>query len=182
LKANASTIVNTNDPWYQRQANRYRTVNTPFYTTTPTPAYLNGKTPTGYSKRDFLSPEDIIVDEGNSSRRATDEELKDDFGFVRCEGNCQGEMQDLGFASLPVLPGAHEAPQTMEPCTTPAGTVTVTVTADPIDDVSSPTSTTFANTASRVLSAAQSMITEAAEYAFNDGADYEDYEDDEDDY
>jgi hypothetical protein len=135
----------------------------------PLPAITNGKTPTGLTKRDLLDPREIVVDMGNSSRRATDEELLEDFGLLHCEGDCKPEMNDLGFASLPVLAPELAVPQTLaEACPTP-GTTYVTVTAPSPTGASVPTATMVARTASRVLSAISSVITEGAEYAFWDG-------------
>jgi hypothetical protein len=156
------------DPWYTiDNRNKMRLRNR--YTTTPLPAITNGKTPTGLTKRDLLDPNDIVVDMGNSSRRATDEELLNEYGLVPCKDDCQREMKDMGYASLPVVPGSLAAvPQTLaEACPTPATTY-VTVTADPIGS-SVPTATRIARTASRVLSAVASVMTESAEYAFWDG-------------
>jgi chitinase len=126
--------------------------------------------------RDLLDPNDIVIDTGNSSRRATDEELLREYGLIQCEGDCQREMKDLGFVSLPVQANELSVPQTVaEACPTP-GTTTVTVTASPIG-VSVPTATLVARTASRVLSAVTSMVTESIEYGFWDGEVHDDEED-----
>lgn len=164
----------TNDPWYNDNAGkkRYRAQ----YGAAPLPNILAGKTPTGLRKRDLLDPNDIIIDTGNSSRRATEGELLHEYGLVQCEGDCQQEMKDLGYASLPVLPNALSVPQTMaEACPTP-GTKTVTVTASPLRS-SVPTATMVARTASRALSAVISVVTENAEFAFWDGEVHDDEED-----
>lgn len=161
------------DPWYNDHPNQKR--NRPQYASPPLPNILAGKTPTYLRKRGLVDPDDIVIDTGNSSRKATDEELLRDYGMLRCEGNCQWEMKDLGYASLPVLPNAGSGPRTMaEPCTTP-GTTTFTVTAA---NPSTPTDTMVAQTASRVLSAVSSVITEGVEYAFWDGERHGDDEED----
>ena len=162
------------DPWYDdnpgKKGNRAQ------YRVAPLPNVLAGKTPTGLRKRGLLDPNDIVIDTGNSSRRATDEELLHEYGLVQCEGDCQREMKDLGYASLPVLPNALSVPQTMaEPSTTP-GTTTATVTASPVYS-SVPTTTMVTRTASRVLSAVISVITESAEHVFWDGEVHDDEED-----
>ncbi|KAJ5098775.1 hypothetical protein N7532_005776 [Penicillium argentinense] len=47
-------------------------------------------------KRDFLlSPDEIVVVGSNSSRRPTAEELRNDFGLIRCEGDCGNEVAEL---------------------------------------------------------------------------------------
>jgi chitinase len=157
------------DPWYQRPGNTNKRPLRAQYAQAPLPGITNGKTPTGLTKRGLLDPREIVVDTGNSSRRATDEELLEDFGLLQCEGDCKREMDDLGFASLPVLPHEFAVPQTLaEACPTPATTY-VTVTAPSPTSASVPTATMVARTASRVLSAISSVMTESAEYAFWDG-------------
>lgn len=50
----------------------------------------------GTGKRDFvLNPDEIVVVVSNSSRRATDEELRNDFGLIRCEDDCEQELAEL---------------------------------------------------------------------------------------
>jgi hypothetical protein len=117
-----------------------------------------------------MGPEDLYINEGNSSRRPTDEELAKDFGLLKCQGNCEDEINDLGYTSLPVLGHSEMSPCTIDADATPAGTVTVTVTADPPHPTAS-TMSTISNIASRALTAAQSMITESVEYAFYDEGD-----------
>jgi chitinase len=122
----------------------------------------------GYKKRDDFNPEDIYIDTGNSSRRPTKEELAERFGLLKCNGdNCEDEMQALGFSSLPVLGLTEVSPCTVDAGATPAGTVTVTVTASPLDAVPSAMST-ISDLTTRVISAARSMITESVQDAFYD--------------
>ena len=162
----------TNDPWYNDNPSKkkYRAQ----YAAAPLPNILAGKIPTNLRRRGQYDPDDIIIDTGNSSRKATDNELLEQYGLLRCEGDCQWELKDLGYASLPVLPNADLGPRTMaEPCTTP-GTTTVTVTAASPVTPSTPTATMVAETASRVLSAISAVITEVVEYAFWDGERHDD--------
>jgi hypothetical protein len=159
--------VLTDDPWYDDNPGnkRYRAQ----YKSLPLPSITNGKTPTGLRKRGLLDPNDIIIDTGNSSRRATDEEMLLDYGLIQCEGDCQSEMKDLGYASLPVLPHELAVPNTLaEACPTPATTY-VTVTAPSPTATSVPTATAVVRTASAVLAAVTSAMRESAEYAFWDG-------------
>ncbi|CZT06465.1 uncharacterized protein RAG0_12166 [Rhynchosporium agropyri] len=94
-----------NDPWYQRNAgNKQYTAG---YRKAPLPRIIAGKVNRpGYSKRssddnDF-DPDGIKVDEGNSTRKATDQELFEGLGFLRCEnGDCRGELEELGIESAP---------------------------------------------------------------------------------
>lgn len=156
------------DPWYQRAGNTNKRQLRAQYAQAPLPRITNGKTPTGLTKRGLLDPGEIVVDTGNSSRRATDEELLEDFGLIKCEDDCKREMNDMGLASLPMLPQELAVPQTLaEACPTPETTY-VTVTAPSPTGASVPTATMVARTASRVLSAISSVMTEGAEYAFWD--------------
>jgi hypothetical protein len=155
------------DPWYARGANADKRQHTPFYIIEPGPQYVKGQSPKpGWTKRDFDDPEDIYIDIGNSSRKPTAEELAEKFGLLKCQdGNCEAEMEALGYASLPLV--GHTAD--LEPCTmdanaTPAGTVTVTVTAAPLADAAQSTMSTISGYATRAGEAAQSVITETAKY------------------
>lgn len=64
------------------------------------PQYL--VTPTGFAKRE-LSDRDILdltIVDGNFSRRLTDEELRKDFGVIKCaDDKCTKELEDLGIES-----------------------------------------------------------------------------------
>jgi len=155
-----------NDAWYEENSGKQR--NRAQYGAAPLPNILAGKTPTGVRKRDLLEPKYIIIDTGNSSRRATDEELLHEYRLVQCEGDCQREMKDLGYAPLLVLLNASPVPQTMaEACPTP-DTTTLIVNASLLSS-SVPTATMVARTSSRALLAVILIITESAEYAFWDG-------------
>lgn len=55
----------------------------------------------GKGKRDILlNPDDILVVGSNSSRRPTDEELRNDFELTRCEGDCGQEVAELEQVEL----------------------------------------------------------------------------------
>jgi hypothetical protein len=50
------------------------------------------------------SPNELVIYEGNSTREPTKEELFSDLGLLKCEDqHCQQEMEELGYASLPVV-------------------------------------------------------------------------------
>ncbi|KAI0888397.1 glycosyl hydrolases family 18-domain-containing protein [Annulohypoxylon maeteangense] len=71
----------------------------------------------GYTKRDRkahdLDPNAWVFDDGNSTRRVTDEELREDLGILRCSSaDCQEEMKVLGIETARVVqpdePGYHQ--------------------------------------------------------------------------
>ncbi|KAF2130205.1 glycoside hydrolase family 18 protein [Dothidotthia symphoricarpi CBS 119687] len=106
------------DPWYARQANQARQQNTPFYPNPPSPQRIGSNTPkAGWNKRDFspksptdewnrpdLSPEDIYIDQGNSSRKPTDEELEKEFGLLRCQGDYSTTTFTVTVTAAPLNP------------------------------------------------------------------------------
>ena len=160
--------LNANDPWYQESPNRGRRVYKKYYPNPPEAQFTQGKVnKPGWGKRDehgvmmgMMDPNDVYVDEGNSSRRITEEEPLDDFGMLRCSGDCSAEMADLGIASLPVSQIAPTpTPQSVEVETTPAFArrATSTVLSKVLDVIIS--------TATVAVGA---MITEMAEYAAPD--------------
>lgn len=164
----------TNDPWYNRAANRPRKRHTANYGNPdyaalgypPGPAAVKMKRGLG------LGPEDLYVDEGNSSRLPTEEELRTEFGLVRCQGeDCEPEMKQLGFASLPIIPNSFAwPPKSHEPSTTPVATAAVTVAAT-ASGYAPTTTSTVVQAVTQVLSAARELITESVEYAFYDEED-----------
>jgi len=97
----------TTDPWYALPAHDQYTQYTP--------RYFNN-----HARRDiWFDPETIVFDDGNSTRKATDEELRDQYGFIRCsDDSCSKEMEDLGIESA-----VHVAPSASLPATA-FGTVT----------------------------------------------------------
>ncbi|KAK1978686.1 hypothetical protein LZ30DRAFT_598586 [Colletotrichum cereale] len=145
----------TNDPWYNAHPASKR--NTRLYRNAPLANIIAGKTNRpGFNKRDEddFDPEDVWVDEGNSTRKATDGELLEGLGFLRCEdGDCDGELRDLGVKSLPLL--------------NPSATVPVDVVAfaTPFDAL--PTSlTNVLETASSIHEEAKALITPAPELEY----------------
>ncbi|MCJ1307824.1 hypothetical protein MMC25_001472 [Agyrium rufum] len=81
-----------NDPWYIPHF-AAQNLALQIYPKAPGPAYTMD-----------LDPDSILVTDGNSTRKATDEELLDNFGFVRCMGDgCKDEQDVLGIESLPVM-------------------------------------------------------------------------------
>ncbi|OAA79642.1 hypothetical protein LEL_03128 [Akanthomyces lecanii RCEF 1005] len=141
--------LNANDPWYQESPNRGK-VNKPSC----------GKRDEHGVMMGMMDPDDVYVDEGNSSRRITEEDLLDDFGMLRCLGDCSAEMADLGIASLPVSQIAPTpTPQSVEVETTPAFARRATSTA---------LSKVLDAVISTATAAVGAIITEMAEYAAPD--------------
>lgn len=69
------------------------------------------------------SPGELVIHEGNSTRRPTDEELFEELGFLKCEDrDCQREMEELGYASLPVVHETATSPATVEAVATASTT------------------------------------------------------------
>ncbi|KAI0546598.1 hypothetical protein F4679DRAFT_409115 [Xylaria curta] len=170
--------LNFNDPWYQRVANRPRQMFRQYYPMPPGPQFTNNKiNQPGWDKRD-IQPEDIYVDQGNTSRRITEEELLEDFGLLKCaDKECSRELDALGVASLPVIGAQLTSPQTVQ-ATTTSERDTVTVSATATESAYTTLSTIY-SVASRVLSAAEALVTESVEHALYD---YDFEKDEEDDY
>ncbi|OHF03854.1 hypothetical protein CORC01_00716 [Colletotrichum orchidophilum] len=103
------------------------------------------------------SPNDLIVDEGNSTRRPTAEELLEDFGLIKCEDqHCQSEMEELGYASLPVEYGI------VATATSPPTVTAVTTSFAEASDMELPASLRHAlGVSADVTDAARSIITPA---------------------
>ncbi|RMZ84791.1 hypothetical protein DV737_g979, partial [Chaetothyriales sp. CBS 132003] len=81
----------TNDDWYAQNPNFQQ------YTA----RYGNN-----HAKRnlEWFDPEDVVLDDGNSTRKATDEELRDQLGFYRCsDPTCSQELEELGLASIATI-------------------------------------------------------------------------------
>lgn len=162
--------LNTNDPWYQEPPNLGRRGYKKFYANPPEAQFTQGKVnKPGWGKRDersvmmgMMDPDNVYVDEGNSSRRITEDELLEEFGMLRCLGDCSAEMADLGIASLPVSQMAPTpTPQNVEAEATPtfARRATSTALSKVLDVV-----------VSTITAAVGAMITEVAEYAAPDDA------------
>nr|POE65199.1 killer toxin subunits alpha/beta [Quercus suber] len=122
----------THDSWYTATNN----VGAPNYISAayarpPSGAILAGKQmPTPNQKRDILliEPEDLVIDEGNSSRKPSEEELWQHFGLLRCKSNeCEEEEQALG---IPI----HRPVDTAIPPRVEAGN-SVTRVADPVEEI-----------------------------------------------
>lgn len=80
---------------------------------------------------DGFDPDDVIVDEGNSTRKATDEELARHLGFRRCaEKDCAAEKEAMGMESAMVRGVPNTSPVLVMASTTSAevdGTLTPTL-------------------------------------------------------
>jgi chitinase len=60
------------------------------------------------------SPDELVIHEGNSTRRPTKEELFEELGLLKCEDrHCEKEMEQLGFASLPIVQETVTSPATV---------------------------------------------------------------------
>jgi chitinase len=129
------------DPWYNLHAND-RLEGQYYYSEPPGPFYTQGKVPRfGYNKRDGLvdmdgenvDPDEIIVNEGNSTRKATDEELLERFGYLRCaDGDCAAEREALGLESAVIRgPLRTSVPDVVAETTAVAVTASPTLTSSP---------------------------------------------------
>jgi hypothetical protein len=75
-------------------------------------------------------PDDIVVDEGNTTRKATDEELLEDFGLYRCTSeHCEKERE-----ALQIL-GARQLPDSVPRTRVPSAFATVSTMMVPALDV-----------------------------------------------
>jgi hypothetical protein len=76
------------------------------------------------------SPNELVINEGNTLRLPTEEELFEDFGLLECEDqHCLKEMEELGCASLPVVHETATLPATAKAvatATTTSGSSEVT--------------------------------------------------------
>jgi len=101
-----------NDPWYRAAGNRQHRPSV--YADPPTPAMIQRKTP--INRRDWI-PEELIVDMGNSSRRATEEEIYHRHGLIKCrEDDCAEEAQMLGLThTLPPIDADSAVATTFAP-------------------------------------------------------------------
>ncbi|EUC34226.1 glycoside hydrolase family 18 protein [Bipolaris zeicola 26-R-13] len=136
----------TDDPWYARGNNRGQF--TQYYNQAPLAQFTNGKVnqPTwGWTKprannvggggdKFKRSPNELVIHEGNSTRKPTEEELFGELGLLKCEERyCQREMEELGFASLPVVQETQEAPVAVRAEATPTdGSAVVETKATPV--------------------------------------------------
>lgn len=159
----------TNDPWYNAHPASKR--NTRLYRNAPGANIIAGKTNRpGYNKRDdeedfnpeHFNPDDVWVDEGNSTRKATDGELFDHLGFLRCEnGDCEAELGDIGVKSLPFI--------------NPSSTVPIEVVAYATPADALPTSlANVLETASSIHEEARSLITPAPQLEYEYEVEYQD--------
>lgn len=88
----------TDDPWYTANPNYKR------YT-----AMYANKPPS--QKREWFDPDEVVFNEGNSTRKATDEELANEFGFVRCaDEECSRELEELGIQSAVTISPPRSSP------------------------------------------------------------------------
>ncbi len=135
LIADPGFALTSEDPWYAKPANAHQQSNRALYKVAPPNDYLllaaiGGWPKNGYTKRDAdgeLDPEEIFTDEGNSTRRPTEEELLKNFGLLRCKDGCEEEMEDLGIASLPCAQGSSTSPSTVDATTTALNTLPTTL-------------------------------------------------------
>jgi len=142
----------TDDPWYDNHQQEFYYAQ--FYSDPPPlEATANEPPLAGHWKKRSVptDPEDIVIEEGNSTRKPTREELLEHFGVIECKDDaCSSEMAVLGFASLPAGGMKPTSPaEAPDVTTTPYGTL--------------PTSlSSVLDTATLVSDAAHSVITTAA--------------------
>lgn len=128
----------TTDAWYAAHPNNQQ------YTA----RYSNNHAKRG----EWFDPDQIVYDDGNSTRRPTEEELEAHFGLRKCAtSDCAAEMEELGLASARVM-----AP----PFSKPAGAVGASATAESSTIASAQPTTIASVTGSRsgsenVLSASE---------------------------
>lgn len=111
------------DQWYNNHA-ADKVFGLASYAKAPDANIIGNKQPqANHFKRDtYFDPDAIVLTEGNSSRKATDEELAEEFGFYRCEtSNCKKELDILGVESPMVF-----APVRTVAVDTPAAATAVT--------------------------------------------------------
>lgn len=139
LTSDAGFALLTADGWY----NAYnRDANSALYKLNNVPDYLaQGLTPPrSYAQRakrwlqeNPLRFDDLILDEGNSSRYRSAEELWDGPGLKRCDSkDCQEEIADLGLEGWVIEQEESPGPVTfggIEPVRTPASTTAAVVQA-----------------------------------------------------
>ncbi|SPQ21515.1 573ac707-bdbf-4043-aed7-ea8e4da8fe9b [Thermothielavioides terrestris] len=131
------------DPWYNNNKAK-RAYGRANYPDPPPPAVTQGKVnhPGWNRKRSgaadgaddevFVDPDELVVVDGNSSRRITEDELREHYGIVRCrDPECRAEQLAAGVQSaLTLLP-----PRTAPPAA-PAEATPVLVAAAAADDAS----------------------------------------------
>ncbi|TGJ83730.1 hypothetical protein E0Z10_g5022 [Xylaria hypoxylon] len=112
----------TDDRYYaaHRDAQRYGKANYPGLI--PSDVLGNHQRQQGFRKRDEesheLDPEAWVYDDGNSTRRVTEDELVRDLGILRCNSaDCHEEMQQLGIESAPVVRSAETSDHPAVPTT-----------------------------------------------------------------
>ncbi|KAK6000837.1 hypothetical protein QM012_003562 [Aureobasidium pullulans] len=110
------------DSWYNGHPND-RVFGLASYNKAPSANVIgtNVAQPNHFKRNSYFDPDDIILDDGNSTRKATDQELAEEFGFYRCESSdCRKELDALGVESPVVV-----APPRTVAVDTPAATTSV---------------------------------------------------------
>lgn len=117
--------LRTDDAWYTVDNRASKSVIAGgLYALSPAAAYTAGKiNRLHWNRRDVglddLDPDGIIFVDSNSTRRATDDELKDHFGFQKCiDEDCSVEKQALGIESALVRGMGKNMPATLDAATT----------------------------------------------------------------
>lgn len=145
----------TNDKWYNEHLASRQAIAGGMYAVPPPAHVTAGKSRREHwNKRDLsitggdaFDPDDVFIIDANSTRKATDEELRDQLGFRRCaDAECSAELEEFGIESAIVM----GVPKTM-----PA---TVAVTSTTIEPVS--TSTLSSVSDSRMTTEVFPQITE----------------------
>ncbi|KAI1734037.1 glycosyl hydrolases family 18-domain-containing protein [Xylaria scruposa] len=112
----------TDDPYYarHRSAQQYGIANYPDLI--PLDVLGNHQPQQGYRKRDEklhgLDPEAWVFDDGNTTRRATADELVRDMGILRCNSaDCHEEMQELEIDSALIVQSSDTSYHPVVPTT-----------------------------------------------------------------
>jgi chitinase len=112
------------DSWYNGHA-ADKVFGLANYLSSPDAAVIGNNVPqANFFKRDsYFDPDEIILDDGNSTRKATDEELAEEFGFYRCDSSdCKKELNALGVESPIIV-----APPRTKAVDVPAATTSVMI-------------------------------------------------------
>ncbi|KAL8788604.1 MAG: hypothetical protein Q9195_007199 [Heterodermia aff. obscurata] len=127
-----STLVNDpgfallwEDEWYDNRPLAGNHFPTAAYAQPPAPQVTQGKQnrPGYFRKRAIdgskLDPSEIVFDDGNSTRKATEQELFEEFNFIRCKDeDCSSEREALGIESAIIVATPRDVPTVVKATTT----------------------------------------------------------------
>lgn len=136
------------DPWYDTHSASLQFARASYPSPPSFAVTQNKQNRSGYNKRGSdgldisIDPADIVVVDGNSTRKATDEELLHNFAVLRCAGkDCRAEQEELGIESVPLfLPPRTVVENVLASTTFVAAMVNVETTATPQVESRTPSS------------------------------------------